>query len=393
MNFKMKRLFMLILVSIYIQMLFSSTDVTDEDYRNDLKQRLLANFTKNITPINTENEKSQDYDRKKLTILGKLFIGTEISKLEIYPFFNAKERASLRLLSKLFYKNFDDLHLNPHKLLYSILNETERQLNDKLMDNANKSYFLKKEDDPRERMHTCEHFVKGFKLKENHSVVSNLKLPTYGPQNFTLDMNVGNGSVRIQDSDLLNEQVTDPQVGDWIAITNDLTVSKIIGDINMHVTEDQLLEGSKYRRDFYVKQVETDDNGSKRMIIGHTSISWDDIPVDTEPTVGDYWISSDIFKSITKVKRISKGLEIVKDSDGIKVKFYDLLRISTMGQSHTNTRSVTKTDLNSVIVKFCPEENKVIVLIDDMVFGCIENPERLELIMNPHEHNFYLKFL
>jgi len=391
MNFKMKRLFMLILISIYTQMLFSSTN------ENDLQQKVRGNIAAfhsrllddSIDKITTENETIQNYDRKQLTELGKNLIGSEI-----YSFFNAKERASLRLLSQFFYTSFDDLHLNPHKILYPSLNIIERQLNDKLIDNARKWFWFKNEDDTHNHDASSNmHFIEGYKLKTNKWQVSNLDLSTYGSQNFKLDMSVGIGSVEIRESYLLNEQVTNPQVGDWIAITNSLTLAQIMNGIDMHITEDKLVvtgfEFGTFPFYFYVKEVETDKNGLKQMIIGEINR-----PEDTEePKIGDYWISSDMFKSLTKVKPITKNLEIVKDSDGITVNVFDLVRRSSNSCRIISHDPVTKTDLKSVIAKFCPEENKVIILIENEEFASLENPNYLELTMNPHEYNFYLKFL
>jgi hypothetical protein len=157
------------------------------------------------------------------------------------------------------------------------------------MDDASMAYVHEKEDLP---YPSIKNFQKGFKLKKNYWVVSNLNLQTYGSENFQLDISVGNGEVEI--SQISNE------------------VSKI------------------------------------------------------------------------------QGIFIVKTRDGIKV----TSTVRTFNKSYTLTsRCIEKKDLNLLIVKFCPQENKVIILIENKEFAVLENPDCLKFIMNPHEYNFYLKFL
>jgi len=199
------------------------------------------------------------------------------------------------------------------------------------------------------------------------------------------DISVGNGVVEISQSDLLDE-VTDLKVGDCINITKNLILPQIIID---NYTKDQLVEGYKY---LFVKKVETNDKGLKRFIVGEIQGL---LTEETEPKRGDYWISSDIFKDIKKVKTIFKYLQIVKTSDGIGITSCDRIRVVSCGPHYSNIKIkfIEKKDLNLLIVKFCPQENKAMVLFENKEVAVLENPKRLKFIMNPHEYNFYLKFL
>jgi len=275
-------------------MVLSSTDEVENE-----TLPLQSNSIEKITDANIENEKIENSGPKQLADLEKALIGTHI-----YSFLNGKERSKLRLLSQFFHKNFDDLHFNPYRILYPSLNVIERQLNDKFIDNAFMMYVHENENFY--QWPSVKNFVKGFKLQENYWGVYNLNLPkhlqTYdGTQNFKLDISVGIGSVEITNSDLSDEQVTDPQVGDWVAITKNLTLEKILDSTNIDydITKDQLVKRLKY---FFVKKVETDDKGLKRIVVGE--LKFPVTPEEREPKKGDYWISSDKFKEITKVKLV-----------------------------------------------------------------------------------------
>jgi len=395
MNVK-KRLFTItILVLIYTKILISSTDGITEN--KPLSRKRSSDSIEKITDTtDTESEKNKKFkienvEPKQLTDLGQSLIGSQI-----YSFLNAKERTNVRLLSQFFHQNFDDLHFNPYKILFPILNDRERELNGKLIDGSYMTFVSENKSDPQiistNFSPTYNYFENtGYKLTKNHWTVSNLNLRScYGTQNFKLDLSVGHGAVEIHDSHLLDEQVTDLQVGDWIIINNkDLILAQIVDDTNIRNTIDQLVESYKPGIDFYVKAFETDKKGFKKFIIGEINCAQDD---ETRFRCGDYWISSDMFKNFTKVNKIVKILNIVKDNYKFQITCVDMVKTKSEGRSYLNSKFAHHVDLNSVNIHFKPQENKIIVSIKNEEFTTLENPNYLQFIMNPHEYNFYLKF-
>ena len=94
--------------------------------------------------------------------------------------------------------------------------------------------------------------------------------------------------------------------------------------------------------------------------------------------------SDQFFSYFYEVSKI-KSVFIVKTSDGVKV----TSTVRTFNKSYTTSKCIEEKDLNLLIIKFCPQENKVIILIENKEFAVLEDPNVLKFIMNPHEYNFF----
>lgn len=350
-----KKLFMLILVLIYTQMLFSSDDKDTVDIKRK-RSKLEYSLSRRLVIIIDEN-----FGYRQLTDLLK----TPLMGFTIYSFLNAKERANLRLLSQFFHERFDDFYFNPRKELYQSLNKSGIELNDKFIDNAFMKYKLEKKEKPN-FLHSwflfpSKCFFKGYKLTEMYWV-SNLDLPTYATKNFILDM-IGNGSVEISDSDLFDKRRRKQSSEYKFA----------------QKTNKSHYDGVSWNKhdEKWMSHVSKRPNSKLLRYCGQFS---DEVQAAMRVNELSERYGQPMPNNLTM-----KTLNIVKDSNGIKVSFF-----APIGGS--KSKFFDSTILNPVIVKFCPQDDKVIVSIENEEFAVLENPKFLRLTMNPHEYNFNFKF-